>query len=517
MAAVCALRPVTANVLTPGIFAPQVSSQMPCFVLHGAPAAAGQVSSKALASVQLAPNTLNAMNAVERKSGVSKETVMVAGRSFEVVRELGRGAFGVVLEAREAHSGASVAVKRSAPGSAPELHAAEFECFVLKAFSEAASPEVSRHVPRYIAHEVSAGVPSVSLAMSVAKGRPVDQWLYGLSEKELASISMPELLDGPLPGGQHASAKLPGAVDVACAFLGQMAPVFETLEHIAYHRDVSAHNFLLSSADDGGVMFTMIDFGLAVNSRTWRHEWTRREVAGDPSYWAPSVWMQFAHGPNYLKMHPDQGLCRQHEERLDHFAFGVLQMEVLFALWEGPMSDPQGAHVVAVRDAWRSYWSLSFRLSQRIHECGGRQMQQELMRSQDLNRLVSLLRALCNTLRSAAHGEAASEPHRAAPLFFVIAELLDPNGRLSWEDIPKALRGSPCQATTLLESSPRPMVRVRSMDATYSPSVPHVVAPVPPGSVGVCPTSACASMQTFVSTVATRGVKPVRLSVGGWR
>merc|ERR1719329_1128689 len=119
----------------------------------------------------------------------------------------------------------------------------------------------------------------------------------------------------------------------------------------------------------GGVNFVMIDFGLAVESQRWREEWRATNIAGDPRYWSPATWLNFAYGPQYLDSHPDAGLRRQYEARLDHHAFGVLVLEVFFALWDG---EPSGLEAMTqARSAWRTYWTRAYGFFQRFHGDGG--------------------------------------------------------------------------------------------------------------------------------------------------
>merc|ERR1740138_605790 len=148
---------------------------------------------------------------------------------------------------------------------------------------------------------------------------------------------MAELLDGPLPGGKLATRDLEGACRTGAALLSQMAPVFAALDSIAYHRDVSGHNLLLrEGAEEGAEQFAVLDFGLAVRGHgRWQREWITRNIAGDPRYFSPAAWMLLAYGHKYLESHPDPGFRRQYEYRIDHFALGVLSLEVVFTLWNG--------------------------------------------------------------------------------------------------------------------------------------------------------------------------------------
>jgi hypothetical protein len=214
--------------------------------------------------------------------------VQVGRRTYEVVRELGRGAFGIVWEAQEYMDGANggesalAAVKCSVPSSQPAMDGAVFETHVLKQLTEALPFDVhtAARVPRYFGHSVvagAAGKSAVTVAMTKLQGMPLDKWLYGVSEKTLMKINMTELLDGPLPDGKHSTHGLVAASSVATALLSQISPVFAALSGIAFHRDISAHNFLVKDSQiaDGinSPDFAVLDFGLAVRAHSWNQDW----------------------------------------------------------------------------------------------------------------------------------------------------------------------------------------------------------------------------------------------------
>mmetsp|Transcript_92979 Transcript_92979/g.240211 ORF Transcript_92979/g.240211 Transcript_92979/m.240211 type:complete len:723 (-) Transcript_92979:68-2236(-) len=415
--------------------------------------------------------------------GKAASAVRIAGRTFKRVRELGRGSFGVVWEVREvlpaaagtdtAAEGPVLALKWSTPARKEMMEACLLEAEVLRLLadalpgSKAASGE--ERVPRHEAHGVVAPtVPGpmgiappngshVLLAMSKLEGRPLDQWLYGADEQCLKAISIQQLLEGPMPGGRLATRSLAGAAGLCAALLQQMAPIFGALSDIAYHRDVSAHNFLIREGEDGEqAQFSVLDFGLAVRSRTWSTEWKVRNIAGDPRYFSPAAWMLLAHGHKYVEAHPDPQFRRQYRDRLDHYALGVLVLEVLFALWSGEeliagASEAAGADASKVKDvagaadrqallqaraAWREYWTEVMGLFQRFHRDGAQAIRQALARSEGISQLVSKLRALCAALKAAQGAAANLAPGSSAVLVFQIAAgLVD--WRSSWPSWPE--------------------------------------------------------------------------------
>mmetsp|Transcript_137278 Transcript_137278/g.382926 ORF Transcript_137278/g.382926 Transcript_137278/m.382926 type:complete len:597 (+) Transcript_137278:86-1876(+) len=387
---------------------------------------------------------------------------IICGRAFERLRRLGSGSFAVVWEARERADPEGtdgeaedpvVAIKCSSPANQQMLEACCLEAEVLQQLAAALPAETAaaRRVPRYVAHCVRpmarGAKGQVLVAMSKLEGRPLDQWLYGIDENRLKTLPMTELLDGPLPGGQLGTRDLAGATAIAAALTSQMAPVFAALSGIAYHRDVSAHNFLIRIR--GGIEeFAILDFGLAVRASTWSHECRNRNISGDPRYFTPAAWMLMVYGQRYLEAHPDPSFLQQYRCRMDHFSFGVLILEVLFALWWGPgaeeaaaLSGVQVRVLTQVWMAWRGFWTDSVSFFQTFHAKGAAATQQTLARSQAVSLYVQRLRTLCAELQAAvAHAPLAT----TAAVFEIAAGLLDPYGTVTWEALPALLaRASP--------------------------------------------------------------------------
>lgn len=384
----------------------------------------------------------------------------IDGRSFELGRELGRGNFGVVREARELGSTSgdlSVAVKHMRPKHSVTMAAAMLECEVLRLVTELleGEPEVSRRLPQYITHSIAHEPEAVvRLAMSNVRGVALDLWLYGPSpSSSLMSARDPgptapsetrrSADHGREPRGRLASCRLAAASAFAHELFRQLGEALALLSRVAYHRDISAHNVIVDVCDRGPE-FALIDFGLAVKSGSWKDEWRSANLAGDPRYWAPSNWMHFAYGCGYLEKHPDSSFCRQYAERLDHFALGILGLEVLFALWHGPDGDKDcGRSVAEGESTWRRYWAGSLARFRRFH-VGFSGLRQEMIRSRCLLTLLEDYRSLCSALHSAAVAGttlARSSAAAAAPMLLVATGLVDSHCCLSWEELPKLL---PC-------------------------------------------------------------------------
>eukprot|EP00931_Biecheleriopsis_adriatica_P007035 TRINITY_DN10835_c0_g1_i1.p1 TRINITY_DN10835_c0_g1~~TRINITY_DN10835_c0_g1_i1.p1 ORF type:complete len:1066 (+),score=139.17 TRINITY_DN10835_c0_g1_i1:36-3233(+) len=384
-----------------------------------------------------------------RPGGTGSQTgreVDIAGRRFVLSEVIGRGAFGVVWRSQErGHgSGIDVAVKVVTAKDSAGLAAATFEAELLQILT-AASRSSSKHVPLYLAHNVTRtcgdnGSGVVRLAMSFVPGVPLDKWLYGISDEEHKTVDVAQLVDGHLPGGQQGSWRLLSACSAIRDQLSQMAGVFAALQPIAFHRDVSSHNVLVNfSADSGRREFALIDFGLSVRSGSWSREWRNSNLAGDPRYWTPSAWMAFAFGFRYVATHPNSGFQQQYLSRIDHFSLGILGLETLFALWNtGEAYEGKNPGLLEIRAAWVKYWIAVIHLFQMFHMQGAQEVRQFLSQSQDegVSSLVAHLRQLRQALRMAAVNHLNVQ---CAALLLVLADLIDEKGTVSWSEIPTML------------------------------------------------------------------------------
>lgn len=233
--------------------------------------------------------------------------------------------------------------------------------------------------------------------------------------------------------------------------------VFSALQSIAYHRDISARNILVRDnglGDDGKAQmnFTIVDFGLAALSDSWKHgDWHSLDLVGDLRYWSPASWMVFAHGSSHLEQLRYTGFRRMYEERIDHFAIGILVLELFFALWGGPERggterSQQSSPLGVAYAAWNVYWATIYGLFQRFHSDTGRSRSTLRRRVQDClpilvadhKGLVSALRAAARTARAEAQPE-DNGLEAAAPLLFACSELLDARSELRWERMPETL------------------------------------------------------------------------------
>jgi tetratricopeptide (TPR) repeat protein len=192
---------------------------------------------------------------------------VVAGR-FEILRELGRGGFGVVYEARDQELGRRVAFKAVRAGSNVALREERL-------LREAESAASLSHPCIVTLHDVGRCEHGPYLVLELLRGQ-------SLAER---------LASGPVPLGE--------ALRIA-------AKVAEGLAHAhrqgVVHRDLTPGNVFL--CEDGQVK--VLDFGLA-------HAFgQRRQAGGTPAYMAPEQW----------RGAPE-------DERTDVFALGVVLYQAL--------------------------------------------------------------------------------------------------------------------------------------------------------------------------------------------
>jgi len=375
-----------------------------------------------------------------------KDEVEIGGRSFRLLKVIGRGAFGVVWSAQEHPEASEIAIKAVTSTDNASFASAAFEAELLEMLTAAQSHSSSKpHVPQYITHSTtrtSSGGGTVRLAMSFVPGGTLDKWLYGISDEDHKSVDAAQLVDGHLPGGQQGQWLFDGSCSMVRKLLTQLSCVFAHLASLAFHRDVSSHNVLVDFP--GGEQaqrpeFALIDFGLAVRSGSWSREWKNSNLAGDPRYWAPSAWMAFAFGFKYVATHPNTGFQQQYITRMDHFSLGVLGLEVLFALWHvAEAYDGQLPGMLEVRAAWCKFWVNVIHLFQMFHRHGAQEVRQFLSQSREdgISTMVNHLKQLRNALRAAAQNPLL---RRAAALLRVLADLIDESGTVAWSEIPGML------------------------------------------------------------------------------
>ncbi len=207
---------------------------------------------------------------------------------FELIRELGRGGFGTVWEARDKELGRNVAFKAVRAGGRAGLRE---ERLLLEA--EAAAR--LSHPNLVTLHDLGRAAPGAFLVLELLQGRTLED---RLSQGRLSLREAVRIASEVAKGVAHAHAK--GVV----------------------HRDLKPGNIFL--CDDRQVK--VLDFGLA-------HAFGQQRLdGGTPAYMAPEQW---------------EGAPE--DERTDVFALGVLLFRMLAG--ELPFADPDGNDHISSRPA----------------------------------------------------------------------------------------------------------------------------------------------------------------------
>lgn len=282
----------------------------------------------------------------------SKGTLVAIGDySLRCTHVLGRGSFGEVWagDIVGGHQDQEVALKDIICRTDTEYKQALFEVNLLKALQDPVQAMLGQvapmYVPKYLAHredQRQSGGWRLRIAMTRMPGEPVDAFLVK-----------------PQPSGQDGPAAVRRGCALATQLIRQLGPTLERTSQLAWHRDVNSHNVLLSSLltskaldpeeSPENAQFWLIDFGLAVDSKSWPSTWQSSDIGGDCRYWPPSSWMMSFYGSDVMIQRKD--LCHQYETRLDIFALGVMALELLCAT--SLATDDGTGEVDGLRGSWR--------------------------------------------------------------------------------------------------------------------------------------------------------------------
>jgi TolB-like protein len=192
----------------------------------------------------------------------------VVGR-FELVREIGRGGFGIVYEARDRELGRSVAFKAVRPGRPPAAGAGELLLREAEAIARLSHPNL------VTLHDVGRCEQGPYLVLELLRGITLGERISG----------------GPLPVAE--ALRVGEEVARGMAHAHGMGIT---------HRDLKPSNVFLC---DGGLV-KVLDFGMA-------HAFGRKRIlGGTPAYMAPEQWQDGAE-----------------DERTDVFALGVMLFQMV--------------------------------------------------------------------------------------------------------------------------------------------------------------------------------------------
>jgi len=376
--------------------------------------------------------------------------VTVGRKQYAVSGELGRGAFAVVHRCRD------TAVKVTTARTQSVYESAQLEVELLRMLRGADAHPDSVHLPCYEASSVEKG-GVVKIAMGICPGGPLDRALYGSSEEDHKVCDLATLTRG-------GNKRLTEAVHTTQILLEQMSSVFVRLEPHAFHRDVSSHNVLVDF-QRVPPHFSLIDFGLAVRADAWKEDWQTSSICGDPQYWAPAAWIAFSYGSGALKIPGNLTFQRQYVSRIDHYATGILALELLFGLWSG---EDAGAApgMEQLRTAWFDYWSLKLKIFQTFFQKGVDQLR-TFLQSQGLRQMVDLFAVLKRALREAA----ALNPQHS-DILHKCEGLISEAGNTAWSEfranLPVGQKASSSSGTTSSDGGCEDMlslllVRVRDL------------------------------------------------------
>jgi serine/threonine protein kinase len=430
--------------------------------------------------------------------------VIIGNHRFRATGVLGRGSFSEVWSGEEIGSQepVEVALKDISCGQQSDLQQALFEADMLLSFSALAacsyrqgSQPPQLRIPRYLSHRVDS-----------KKGS--EGWRVRMAMTRVPGESLDAFLKRPPPPGQDVQSSVRRGCMLAMQMIRQLAPSLETISQRAVHRDVNAHNVLISDAVEGGPFrcsaepeeaasranFWLIDFGLAVDSTTWHTAWRDADIGGDCRYWPQSSWFVSFWGADEISAQRD--LCNQYKNRLDIFGLGITALELLCTTaLDG--SNAAGCQMSGSADglrgswrrllnAWTKYWTDVTRwhtMIYRVFSLGGDvgPLYQELAKERVVDKILSRMAQIRQCLRQCVN---RTEDPRIQSLLNVVAEMLDESSALGFREAVQALGGEvpPHPLTVGGAASPhlnflhRPMLNVPAPAAAQTPAQAAVQA-----------------------------------------
>jgi len=458
-------------------------------------------------------------------------SVQIGTFKFQCHGMLGRGSFSEVYAATAHSDGTEAAIKDITCKSQEELQQALFEAHLLSGLSadsrkQAAAAASSRlKIPLYLSHQVDqskAGEWHVRMAMTRVPGEALDTFLKRAG-----------------PGKTATTNQLRCALSLAAQLILQIGPTLERVSEHAWHRDVNSHNVLICDETTAGSLsrsqdsqklldnanFCLIDFGLAVEVKTWPSCWKTADIGGDCRYWPPSSWLMSFYGAEAMKGRAD--LCRQYQTRLDIYGLAVtalelLGIEVLGVDKQADVEDLPQEWKDLFR-SWTSFWSDVTRWHSQVYEVFSRggditPLYTRLAQESVVEKVLAHAQAVREDLRACAKDAETALGHRE--LLCVLAEMLDEGSQVALQDMILAVQ--PTQrpkvappkigATVPLAAPPRakghslqaqpPAVRSHSSKPVPTPLVspsPSLLLPAPASSgypsTGQCTPTACAGQQ----------------------
>lgn len=471
--------------------------------------------------------------------------VQISGCTCHITAPIGMGSFGAVWAGNlqsDASDGelSEVAIKEIICRSQVDLANAAYEGRLLEllmAKNCRSGPLAKKgkdpldRIPSFVANEIEVTGPEswrVRLAMSKVPGIALDQYLESLQPEN----------GPPSQGPSEQLAQFTKACNFALALVQQIAPVFERLSLLAYHRDINSHNVLVdvgSSLDNcsASPCFGLVDFGLAVDVTQWRgnfgpESWHLVDIGGDCRYWPMSAWLQFECGWQELSKYPP--LSSEYQAQLDLHALGITALQALAGICSelvesgetsAPSVDTPGPvlpEVVGLLTAWQKYWKNATRFWQRLLDTfrnGGDQNALKVWCIEEgvhnvIGQDLAALRAALRQAGEACRAGSEDAIPGADTLFSVLLELVSAGGVCG--DADESIRPSSWDAVMAIvapaETKPKGVSSGAARDAGQAPlsaaaaDAPKVFTPPTPSLRGPC--GACGSQGSVA--------RPARLS-----
>jgi serine/threonine protein kinase len=378
--------------------------------------------------------------------------VQIGSTSFFVERLLGTGSFGSVWAATST-DGQLSALKQIVCRTEGELRRVAAERQLLSYLSLGSVAVNAGRLPCLLASEaepLSNGSWCIRLAMTRVPGIPLASYLKSRVEDFTS--------DGR---GEVTSQRFLQATEFSMELMRQLAPALESLSQIAYHRDITPRNILVDSGSSPS--FGLVDFGLAVDAKSWESDEGFHDIGGDGLYWTTSAWFAFANGVKELAIHSE--LYAEYKTCLDMHSFGLSALSCFMELSGLASSDDKmlmdgfseatKRKLRSLKAAWNRYWSDVKRFWQPVFEAFriGRRADCEALKAAYAQAAVyKVVMKDLRSLRSALSGardafRAEAQLRSVVPLLDALLILIRPGScetdesQLCWRTVIQLLQG----------------------------------------------------------------------------
>mmetsp|Transcript_114110 Transcript_114110/g.227078 ORF Transcript_114110/g.227078 Transcript_114110/m.227078 type:complete len:722 (+) Transcript_114110:196-2361(+) len=391
----------------------------------------------------------------------------VGGYRCKVTEALGTGSFGTVWAADclEGGLGCEVAIKEILCSSSSELALAAFEGKILemiqghaRACGSSSRPNADRNTNALDGRDPLDRIPDLVGTDTHSCGS--EQWRVRLAMTRVPGISLDRFLEvrrscygssgssGIVPVQQQGTQRFVEACSLARDLILQLAPTFEHISKLSYHRDVNSHNILVDG-DVSSPVFGLVDFGLAVDLTRWQgpvgpQSWHLVDIGGDCRYWPMSAWLQFECGWQELSKYPP--LSIEYQTQLDFHALGITALQIVAALSPPASEDDTNSlapQFMSLQIAWDQYWSNVTHFWQRlldVFRTGGDQTALKMKCINDgvHNTVGADLAALRAAIRDAYNACNTAGPEanlrQFCPLFAALLELVSAGGTVGFRE-----------------------------------------------------------------------------------